>query len=601
LLSEGDSVEYLGKSCNYKATIREGRLCIKDQIYHSFTEFIRAARKLKQNEKPSYLDFQNLKINDMAYWEQDEDGDKGTGDSSTSERKLIELLTVPWNDILENRLCQLYAKDNVVDIFWGRNILNGDTTWSVYVVTRGNLYLHEKIEEAGGQVIRLISEEKGFLNAVIPPQSPDDNLPTRKKVPQDLQKVFDKALNYELGPSFREAHYNLVGMSTGYKRTRRKFTKEPAIILYVRQKGILRRGCALFPDKICGYPVDVVEACAATPCGFGATACQSFQEEVKLGSSIGIIEPHRTSGTISAIVQDKHSKQIGILSCEHVCRFSESSHGTNVIIHQPSHVDLDEQKLSFTYMEKQNVMYKNAAEEMYKIIDNFRQNSALASYKRGMRSQFYSQALQKDFGVDAAFCIFTNRKRMLCPNKFSTPPEEFKKAKIPENICLNDFYTYEMFDNIDEIEVFKVGRTTGLTQGKLVPISIAIAVSNENIEFAKEQGEISSSKTYSNIINKNLIGYMKASLIQIINEKRQQCYPTLWFDRQLLFDFRHEDFLTGDSGASVVDQNGKALGILHAAMKTGNSKYVIASPYFAVFEALNLEGADFEEGSSSSN
>ena len=107
--------------------------------------------------------------------------------------------------------------------------------------------------------------------------------------------AFDEALDNELGQSFRETHYNLVGMSTGYKRTQGKCTKIPAIILYVRQKGILRRGCDKFPDKVHGYPVDVVEACFATPCGYGVTACQIYQLNVDSGSSIGITEAQGTS------------------------------------------------------------------------------------------------------------------------------------------------------------------------------------------------------------------------------------------------------------------------------------------------------------------
>ena len=166
-------------------------------------------------------------------------------------------------------------------------------------------------------------------------KTPHDPLPTWKKVPKNLQKAFDEALDNELGPLFRKMHYNLVGMSTGYKRTQGKFTEVPTIILYVRQKGILRRGCDKFPDEIRGYPIDVVEACVATPYGYGVSACQAYQKYVELGSSIGITESQGTSGTLSAVVYDKNSKQIGILSCEHVCRFSESSTGMGVIIHQP--------------------------------------------------------------------------------------------------------------------------------------------------------------------------------------------------------------------------------------------------------------------------
>ena len=94
-----------------------------------------------------------------------------------------------------------------------------------------------------------------------------------------------------MGLSFHEKHYNLVGIGTGYKRTKGQLTETPAIILYVHQKGILRRGCGgIFPEKIRGHPVDVIEACIATPCGgIGKDDCRRYQGDVKLGSSIGVI------------------------------------------------------------------------------------------------------------------------------------------------------------------------------------------------------------------------------------------------------------------------------------------------------------------------
>lgn len=57
-------------------------------------------------------------------------------------------------------------------------------------------------------------------------------------------------------------------------REQDKFTEVPAIIQYDRQKGIFRRGCDEFSDKIREYPVDVV----ATPCGLGVNSyCQVYQ------------------------------------------------------------------------------------------------------------------------------------------------------------------------------------------------------------------------------------------------------------------------------------------------------------------------------------
>jgi hypothetical protein len=592
LLNEGGSVEYLGKDYIYKATLHEGCLCTEDGKCFSFIEFIRVAGRLKPDEILTHYDFQNLKINGMTYWEIRDKIYKFVS-YKYEDSLFIDHFSIPWGDDLENRLRQLYSKEGVVDIFWGRNLKEDDATWRVYVVLRDISYLRKRTEGVmGDQMIRFITVDEGFANSEIRRLIYHGSLPTLKKIPKKLRKAFDEALDNELGQSFREMHYNLVGMSTGYKRkqTQGKLTEIPAIVLYVRQKGILRRGCDKFPDEIRGYPVDVVEACVATPYGDGVIDCQAYQKDVELGSSIGITESQGTSGTLSAVVRDKNSKRIGILSCEHVCKFGESSNGMGVIIHQPSHKDLDNLIRSFVGMARKDPAFKEISADVINKINNNRQNSALACYERGMRRNFFSKIHKKNFGIDAAFCIFKNSNRTLCPNKFTIFQECFEKANIPGNTRLNGFYTYEEFNNVDEFDVFKVGRATGLTLGKLLPIDAAISIdlTNESIKFAKKQDKIPphSNNDYKEIL---FIEYMKSPLIQEINKKRQKCYHlTVWFDRQLVFGFKYGDFELGDSGASVVDEKGKALGILHAAWVTENFRYAIASPYFAVFEALDV-------------
>ncbi|CAG8667834.1 11259_t:CDS:2, partial [Acaulospora morrowiae] len=231
-LCEGETVEYVGNE--FKATLREGLLNTEIGKHNSFTEFIKAARGLESSEKPNSDDFNNLVINGRSYQKICDEMyytkyciEESSGDE---DEDYLNSELVSWNDDLENRLCQLYKKDGIVDIFWGRDICTNETTWSVYVVTR-HLSLHERTEEVAGQLIRFIPEDRGLLVPEIPSQSGRDLLPTYKKVPQDLQKAFDKALDNELGPSFREAHYNLVGMSTGYKQIQDKCTDKPAIIL----------------------------------------------------------------------------------------------------------------------------------------------------------------------------------------------------------------------------------------------------------------------------------------------------------------------------------------------------------------------------------
>ncbi|CAB5303263.1 unnamed protein product [Rhizophagus irregularis] len=171
--------------------------------------------------------------------------------------------------------------------------------------------------------------------------------------------------------------------------------------------------------------------------GFGVGVCQVYQKDFELGSSIGIFESEGTSGTLSAVVRDKISDQIGILPCEHVCKFNESSTGTSIIIHQPSHKDLD------------NLIVGIASKNKAVICE--------------------TTTTPKHTGIDAAYCTFTNTNRTLRPNKCSVLPEEFKKANLPGNTCINGFYKCEEFDN-------EVGRATGLTLGKLLPIGVAVSI-----------------------------------------------------------------------------------------------------------------------------
>jgi hypothetical protein len=495
-------------------------------------------------------------------------------------------------------------KDDVIDIFWGRPIeehfenSDNSTKWNIYVITRGSYYPYAKKEIiADGQVIHFIAEEARFV-------IPNDPLPSSIIIPQDLKKIFDEALDNELGLLFREAHYNLVGIGTGYKQIRGQFNETPAIIFYIRQKGILRRGCGgLLPKEIRGFPTDVIEACVAIPCiGLGVNTCRRYQKNVMLGSSIGIgsDETQNTTGTLSAIAyKNNSSNQIGIISCEHILNFNnesnESSSREKITIYQPSYNDQFEPKrLLKELIELSKVSedeYIDDITEMTKKLDLAKsQNSTLATYVKGMRKNFYSKIYKKEFGIDAGFCIFDNENRKIYPKNFPIPSSYFKNAGFSD--CLKDTYTYYELKNFNynKNRVFKVGRTTGLTFGQLLPTDQAIAcnLTNESIKISKKLEMEKHIPCYNNEDQKIFIGYMKSQLDSEICQKRKKCYPIIWFDRQLAFKFESGDFDCGDSGASIMDETGKALGILHAKWITPYQTYSIASPYFAILEALDV-------------
>lgn len=155
---------------------------------------------------------------------------------------------------------------------------------------------------------------------------------------------------------------------------------------------------------------------------------------------------------------------------------------TDIIIYQPLYKDLDNLKQSFADIASQGTMYKEISEKMYNKINVNRQNSILACCEYGMRSNFFFEIHQKNFGIDATFCISTNTTIYYIQISFQ---KYFKKANLSENTCLNDFYTYEEFDNVDNIDIFKIGRATGLTLEKFLSNDTAISIdlTNESIKF----------------------------------------------------------------------------------------------------------------------
>lgn len=93
---------------------------------------------------------------------------------------------------------------------------------------------------------------------------------------------------------------------------------------------------------------------------------------------------------------------------------------------------------------------------------------------------------------------------------------------------------------------------------------------------------------YNNTDQSIFVGYIKSERDSEICQKRTKCYPIIWFDRQLAFKFESGEFEYGDSEASILNEGGKDLGILHAKWTTPYQTYGIDSPYFAILEALNI-------------
>lgn len=204
-------------------------------------------------------------------------------------------------------------------------------------------------------------------------------------------------------------------------------------------------------------------------------------------------------------------------------------------------------------------------------------NLKLATYTYGWRGNFLSPSSGKSHGIDAAYAVHINTNRKLV-NTFLNK-EDVDLRGFPANI--NGYLTYDELKIASEysMRVMKTGRATGLSTGQWVPIDIAVSTIDK-----RDQQDI-------------FLDYMKSSLPSTIQDGKNECFPRVWFDRQLAIafpkddnGFRNNGFAKGDSGSTVVNEKGQVLGLLHASftLTFGDKILGIASPFFAVLEALDV-------------
>ncbi|MFX4262881.1 hypothetical protein ACOBQJ_11825 [Pelotomaculum propionicicum] len=107
---------------------------------------------------------------------------------------------------------------------------------------------------------------------------------------------------------------NVVGVGVGYKYTGEESTGEPAFIVYVEKKlqpSEMSRG-QIVPAKIDGLETDVVEIGRVRMLGVRTTRERPCQP------GVSVAHYKSTAGTLGAVVKDKATRQLMILSNNHV-------------------------------------------------------------------------------------------------------------------------------------------------------------------------------------------------------------------------------------------------------------------------------------------
>ncbi|OPY58669.1 MAG: hypothetical protein A4E55_00721 [Pelotomaculum sp. PtaU1.Bin035] len=107
---------------------------------------------------------------------------------------------------------------------------------------------------------------------------------------------------------------NVVGVGVGYKHVGEENTGKPAFIIYVEKKmppaGLTRSH--IVPRQVDGLDTDVVEIGVVKMLGVRTTRERPCQP----GMSIGHYQS--TAGTFGAVVKDKATRQLMVLSNNHV-------------------------------------------------------------------------------------------------------------------------------------------------------------------------------------------------------------------------------------------------------------------------------------------
>lgn len=313
---------------------------------------------------------------------------------------------------------------------------------------------------------------------------------------------------------------NVIGVGVGYKKRSQEDTDEPAVIFFVDKKlptealGVDE----IVPRKIGRSCTDVVEV--------GEMRFLARTDKLRPaapGSSIG---HHKvTAGTFGAVVRDRGSQALLILSNNHV--LANSSNGVDGRaapgdpIYQPGVYDGGSEKDLIGYLER------------FIPIESFSKNPDCKMAAMGVRAANavihafrpnYQMRLEKLGATNQVDCA------VACP----TNPQEIT-PEIMELGRVNGIIDVE-----PGMKVKKSGRTSGVTKGKVTAIKVTLNVSMGS---------------GSDIVR---------------------------FQEQIMTEMKS---MAGDSGSLVLSEENQAIGLLFA----GSNDYTVLNPIGVVLDKLGVD------------
>lgn len=314
---------------------------------------------------------------------------------------------------------------------------------------------------------------------------------------------------------------NVVGVGVGYKQMGDEDTGEPAFIVYVEKKvprGDLARG-QVVPKKINGLDVDVVEMGRVKMLGVRTGRERPCQPGVSIGHF------QSTAGTFGAVVKDKETKQLMLLSNNHVLANGSSIHEVRAKsgdpILQPGPYDGGTIRDRIGTLYRYVPLYKTEAKSDCAVASAVaRGGTALLNlFKRDYELRFYKLDSRENT-VDCAVAKLDSA--------------DLVRASILE---IGDIAG--VAEATPGLKVIKSGRTTGLTSGVVKSVGTTLQVEMKDDE-------------------------------------------KVWFADQVVTDMASQP---GDSGSLVLDQKRNAVGLLFA----GSDKLTIFNRISNVLERLGCE------------
>ncbi len=453
---------------------------------------------------------------------------------------------------------------------------------------------------------------------------PPKNFPPQKPISQEVRKKFESILDTKLGLDFSSKFHNLTAISLDWKIKNGFYIEEPAIVFYVIRKGVFPTGDKSLPIVIDDLKTDIREG-FYDPTVKPDIDCCKYKYPVSIGCSIGIGETR--TGTLGAFVQDSN-KCIYLLSNDHIIRLKHDSNDPT-FINQPSHMDhivriendlkkelyelqllikeykqpavhiddkeilenkakiLDDSKMKLekwrsllneTDNEKDketiNIEIKILKKTLEKIkfIEEDLEHAKnldiqLAIFTKGMRGNHNINGVS--YGVDAAIAKIKKNGnkyvRNLIPNNFAVRTSTFETTTLKLPKCLSGKKGKDVND-LENINIFKVGRTTGLTEGNIKEVPMTIIC-----KFLSHQ-----------------VGTFHSIIMEAVKAQNEEIFPSVRLDRQILVRSKKGLFMDeGDSGCVWFDRDGTVLALGHGTLCIGGIDYAVGSPINAVLSALS--------------